>query len=411
MNANPSSPSAQPLAVRDFRLLWLGESVSLLGDQFYLVGLPWLTLRLGGDGLALGTVLMTAAVPRALFMLLGGAVSDRLSPRRVMLASNLLRAVAVGLLTALAAAGALQLAHVYLLAVLFGTVDAFYHPSLMTIVPSIVPRERLESANALVQGSEQLAMLLGPAFAGVVIAAAGLTPAFGIDALTFLFTLTTLLAMRVPASIRAGDGTNVLQQIGSGMRYAFRTPSMRVMLISVAFLNLAIAGPAGVGLPLLAHQRFGGAAAFGVMMSVFGGSTLLGALLAGSALRRVPLGRLMVGAPLLFAAALGAVGVAGRLPLVLAALAVMGLGAGALNVRAIAWLQGRTDAAFRGRVMSLVMFASVGLAPLSLAGAGVLVGHGFVLLFSSAAALMLLVTLVVATTQGLRGLDTAPAAA
>ena len=203
----------------------------------------------------------------------------------------------------------------------------------------------------------------------------------------------------------------MLQQIGSGLRYAFRTPSMRVMLISVAFLNLAITGPAGVGLPLLADQRFGGAAAFGVMMSVFGGSTLLGALLAGSALRRVPLARLMVGAPLLFAAALGAVGVADRLPLVLAALAVMGLGAGALNVRAIAWLQGRTDAAFRGRVMSLVMFASVGLAPLSLAGAGVLVGQGFVLLFSSAAALMVLVTLLVVTTRGLRGLDTAPAAA
>jgi len=338
-------------------------------------------------------------------------VSDRLSPRRVMVASNLLRAMAVGLLTALAAAGALHLAHVYLLAAMFGTVDAFYHPSLLAIVPSLVARERLESANALVQGSEQLAMLLGPALAGVVIAAAGLTTAFGIDALTFLFTLTTLLAMRVPAPSREGDERNMLQQIGSGLRYAFRTPSMRVMLIAVAFLNLAITGPAGVGLPLLAHQRFGGAAAFGVMMSAFGGSTLIGALLAGSALRRVPLGRLMVGAPLLFAAALATVGVVERLPLLLAALATMGLGAGALNVRAIAWLQGRTDPAFRGRVMSLVMFASVGLAPLSLAAAGALVGYGFVPLFSGAAALMVLVTLLVVTTRGLRGLDQAPAAA
>jgi len=148
-----------------------------------------------------------------------------------------------------------------------------------------------------------------------------------------------------------------------------------------------------------------------VMMSAFGGSTLIGALLAGSALRRVPLGRLMVGVPLLFAAALGTVGMAERLPLLLAALAVMGLGAGALNVRAIAWLQGRTDDAFRGRVMSLVMFASVGLAPVSLAGAGALVGYGFVPLFTAAAALMVLVTLLVVTTRGLRGLDRAPAAA
>ncbi len=411
MNTNAPQNAARPLAVRNFRLLWLGETVSLLGDQFYLVGLPWLTLRLGGDGLALGTVLMAAAVPRALFMLLGGALSDRLSPRNVMVASNLLRGLAVALLTALVAAGALQLGHVYLLAVLFGTVDAFYHPSLLAMVPSLVARERLEGANALVQGSEQLAMLLGPALAGLVIAATGLSTAFGIDALTFLFTVSTLLAMRVPAPRREDAAPNMLRQIASGLRYAFETPALRVMLVAIALLNLAIAGPAGVGLPLLAHQRFGGAAVFGVMMSAFGGSTLVGALLAGSALRRVPLGRLMVGAPLLFAGALGVVGVAQRLPLLLAALAVMGLGAGALNVRAVAWLQGRTDPAFRGRVMSLVMFASVGLAPLSLAGAGVLVGYGFAPLFAGAAALMVLVTAVVVLGRGLRGLDPAPAAA
>jgi MFS family permease len=411
MNTNAPQSAAKPLAVRNFRLLWLGETVSLLGDQFYLVGLPWLTLRLGGDGLALGTVLMTAAVPRALLMLLGGAVSDRLSPRNVMLASNLLRGLAVALLTALVAGGALQLAHVYVLAVLFGTVDAFYHPSLLALVPSLVARERLESANALVQGSEQLAMLLGPALAGLVIAATGLSTAFGIDALTFLFTVSTLLAMRVPARTHDEEAPNMLRQIGTGLRYAFQAPALRVMLVAVALLNLAIAGPAGVGLPLLAHQRFGGAAVFGLMMSVFGGSTLVGALLAGSAFRRVPLGKLMAGAPLLFAGALGVVGVAQQVPPLLAALAVMGLGAGALNVRAVAWLQGRTDPAFRGRVMSLVMFASVGLAPLSLAGAGLLVGYGFAPLFAGAAGLMVLVTLVVVLSGGLGGLEPAPGAA
>jgi MFS family permease len=410
MNAS-QTPSARPLAVRNFRLLWLGETVSVLGDQFYLVGLPWLTLRLGGDGFTLGAVLMTAAVPRALLMLLGGAVSDRFSPRQLMLASNVLRAMAVGVLTWLVAAGTIEIVHVYLLAALFGTVDALYHPSLMTIVPSLVARDRLEAANALVQGSEQLALLVGPALAGVLIAASGLAPAFGVDALTFLFTVSTLLAMRVPA--RAGDReeASVFQQIRSGLRYAFRAPAMRAMLLAVALLNLAITGPAAVGLPLLAEQRFGGAASFGVMMSAFGGSTLVGALLAGSLLRRLPLGRLMTLAPLLFAGALAAVGFAVTLPTALTALAVMGLGAGALNVRAVAWLQGATDPAYRGRVMSLVLFAAVGLSPLSLVAAGALTKYGFPLLFSAGAGLMVLVTLMAMANRPMRTLGSASVSA
>jgi len=410
MNASATS-GPRPLAVRNFRLLWLGETVSLLGDQFYLIGLPWLTLRVGGDGFTLGAVLMTAAVPRALFMLLGGAISDRLSPRAVMLVSNVLRALAVGVLTFLVASGAIRLTHIYLLAAVFGTVDAFYHPSLMAIVPSLVSRDRLESANALVQGSEQLSMLVGPAVAGVVIAAAGLTPAFGVDVLTFLFTVTTLLAMRVGKRAPAGVGENVLEQIGSGMRYAFREPAMRVMLISVALLNLAITGPASVGLPLLAEQRFGGAAAFGLMMSAFGGSTLVGALLAGSVLKRVRLGRLMVLAPLIFAAALAGVGFATSLPAAVTALAAMGLAAGALNVRAIAWLQGETEPGYRGRVMSLVMFASVGLAPLSLVVAGAVIGYGFAPLYLGAAVLTVAATALAGATREVRSLGAVAAEA
>src|SRR5919106_3360853 len=90
----------RPLRIRDFRLLFSGETVSVLGDQFHFVALAWLALQLTGSGLALGTVLMTAAIPRAAFMLIGGAFSDRFSPRTLMLASNAIRAVLVGVLAA-----------------------------------------------------------------------------------------------------------------------------------------------------------------------------------------------------------------------------------------------------------------------------------------------------------------------
>src|SRR5262245_47794472 len=90
-----------PLAVRDFRFLWLGEGVSILGTQFHLVALPWLVLSLTGSSLALGTVLMAASIPRALFMLGGGALADRFSPRFMMLLSNFGRGVLAALLTSL----------------------------------------------------------------------------------------------------------------------------------------------------------------------------------------------------------------------------------------------------------------------------------------------------------------------
>src|SRR3954468_2519924 len=85
-----------PLRTRHFRNLWLGSTVSLIGDQFYLVALPWLVLELTGSGLAVGTMLMVAAVPRAVLMLMGGALSDRFAPRRILLATTWIRMVLVG---------------------------------------------------------------------------------------------------------------------------------------------------------------------------------------------------------------------------------------------------------------------------------------------------------------------------
>src|SRR4051812_3499184 len=92
----PEAPSPHPLRDSRFRRLWAGSAISLAGDQFYLVALPWVVLQLTGSALAMGTILMTAAIPRAVLMLMGGAIADRTSPRRVLLATAAGRTVAVG---------------------------------------------------------------------------------------------------------------------------------------------------------------------------------------------------------------------------------------------------------------------------------------------------------------------------
>lgn len=113
-NERNVSPLQRVLRQRNFRLLWIGEGISLLGDQFYMIALPWLVLKMTGDALAVGGVLAVAAIPRALFMLIGGAFTDRFSPRTVMLGSNLLRMIIVTLLTVLVIAGSTNLWMLYI---------------------------------------------------------------------------------------------------------------------------------------------------------------------------------------------------------------------------------------------------------------------------------------------------------
>src|SRR6187431_3127725 len=131
-------------AVRDFRLLWFGEAVSALGDQFAMVALPWLALLLTGSAFALGTVLAAMAIPRAVFMLIGGAYVDRLSPRRVMLISNAVRFAAMTSLGVIVLAGAAQLWMLYVFALVFGVADAFFYPAQTAITPELVEGEQLQ---------------------------------------------------------------------------------------------------------------------------------------------------------------------------------------------------------------------------------------------------------------------------
>lgn len=385
----------RPLRSRDFRLLFAGETVSVLGDQFHFVALAWLALQLTGSGLALGTVLMTAAIPRAVFMLVGGAFSDRFSPRSLMLVSNAIRAVVVGILAALVLGGNAELWHLYLLAGIFGVVDAFFYPALSTIVPMLVPNRQLAPANALVQGAQQIMGLVGPALAGVMIALVNTGPAFAIDAASFGVAAVALLLIaggrRHADPAAAGDRPSMLSSIGGGVRAAWADPAVRSLVILIAAFNFAFTGPISVGLAFLADHRFdGGSAAFGLLFSAFGGGAVLGAIGSGSIPRPPRLGLIFMAIAFALGIGLALIGLAPSLPVALAILGVMGVLIGFINVQAIAWLQSRIPDELRGRVMSLVTLGSVGLAPVSLAIAGVLVDLGAVtLVFVAAGAIVI----------------------
>lgn len=415
------------LRVRNFRLLWIGEAISLLGDQFHLIALPWLVLQLTGSSLAMGMVLAVAGIPRALFMLVGGALTDRFSPRGLMLASNLLRLGLVAVLAALVLVGRINLGMLYLFALTFGLMDAFFYPAQSAIVPQLVGKEHLQAANSLTQGTAQLSLFAGPVLAGTVIALLnggsasidgesvpglrGLAFAFAFDAFTFLMSALTLWLIRIECdegqTTEASDERGVLASIREGLYYVWSNPGLRTLFLVVAAINLLVNGPFFVGIPVLADSRFlGGAAAFGIIMSAYGGGSLLGIILAG-ALPSPPL-RYLATILLAITSGLG-VGIAllGFVPSTpVAALDALMMGTvnGYVFILFITWLQRRTPRTMLGRMMSLLMFAAVGLNPVSMALSGALVELNVVALFVGAGALMAAITLLSAFHPNVRAL-------
>ena len=385
MNPADEAAPSSPLAIRDFRLLWLGESISALGDQFALIALPWLALVLTGSALALGGVLALMGVPRALLMLVGGVWVDRLSPRRIMLASNAVRLTAIGVLGLVVLAGAAQLWMLYAFALVLGVADAFFYPAQTSIVPELVEPSQLQRANGIIQGTAQATVLIGPAVAGVAIAAlgadashvgmTGIAVALLIDALSFLASIGALWLIR-GRHVAPAETTPMLAAIREALRFVWDWPTLRVIVLVSLLANLLIVGPIEVGLPVLVYLRLPeGAAAYGVIMSAFGGGSLLG-YAAAAALAPPPPARLGPVVMLVLAVsgfAIAAMAFVDSTIVGVALSAVSGASLGYGNLLGITWIQARVPKQLMGRVMSLLMVASMGLVPISELVAGAFV--------------------------------------
>jgi len=398
-----------PLAISHFRNLWLGSAVSLFGDQFYLVALPWLVLQLTGSSLALGAILMMAAVPRAALMLAGGALTDRFSPRRVLMATATARTLLVGAVAVLVWLKIIHLWHLYALSLLFGVADAFSFPAGSALMPTLVAPQQLPAANSVFASTAHLSGMLGPAPAGIVVKAWGIAQAFFLDALSFLFVIAALWRIpepaRLPASAAAARRPSMLHSIREGLRYVMNDPTLRSLVLLIAALNFCVSGPVSVGLATMAKFRFASATAFGTLLSCFSGGALSGMLLAGLVKRPPRRGVLLVAISFLMGLGLVTIGLSYRLVPIALTLALMGVGAGFVNVQIVSWMQARAERQVLGRVMSVVMFSAVGLLPMSLLAAGAVAQKHLGMLFLGAGALMLTVGAVAGLTSGVRDIE------
>ena len=411
-------------ANRDFKLLFFGSTVSALGDQFTLVALPWLVLKLTGDPAALGLVLAAMALPRAIFMLIGGAVVDRMSPRRVLLVARAVNAAFITLLAALVMTGAIHMWLVYVVSLGVGISTAFVYPAGTSIMPQLVEKEQLRASNAMFMGMRQICMFVGPVLAGFVIAggshaaptglqdATGMGWAFTIDAASFIFSLVSLWMVRIhtdyhPPKTEGG----VMGDVVKGLQGIWADVSLRAFILYVSAVSVFVGGPIQVGLPVLADTRLDmGAASLGILMTANGGGIIVGSILSGvgSRLARGRLGIMVLSIDFTVGLAVLALTQVHTTLSGAMLLALTGLLGGIAQISVFTWIQQRVPQAMLGRTMSVVMLGFLGLGPLSAAVAGALLKFvSLTVLFGGSGIILSAIALFCLTRPSLRSIGTA----
>jgi len=361
----------EPLKLRDFRLLWTGMAVSMLGDGIYLVAVAFQAYSLDNDPSALALVGFAWTGAMVVFLLIGGVVSDRLPRRRVLMAADAGRAVVLAIIGLLSVTGALHLWMLVVLAGFYGVGEAFFGPAFSALIPEIVPEPQLIGANAVEHSVRPVAaQMAGPAIGGAVVAAVGAGTGFLIDAATFAVSFACIAAMHVK-EIPAGRGPGALRELGAGLRYVRSQPWLWATLLGASLSLLVFWGPEEVLIPYIVKNDMGGTAAdFGVVVAVAGLGGALGSVFMGR--RDLPRRPVNV--------TYWAFGF-GCFPLTLYAIAtqtwhLMLIGfaiAFMFSAGMVIWstmMQTRVPRELRGRVTSLDWFVSIGLVPVSLALTG-----------------------------------------
>ncbi len=272
-------PLLGPLGEGPFRMLWLGQTTSAVGDAMIPVAIAFAVIHLGGDAAGIGLVLTAFTVPRLVFILVGGVWADRLPRQLVMLASDVVRgAVEVGF-AILLLSGRAELWHLAAGAAVIGAASAFFVPASSGLIPQVVSPARLQQGNALMSLSRGATGIIGPSVSGLLVATVGVGWVFAIDAATFVVSTISLLLLRVPRSVERAPHESFLAELAAGWREVASRTWLRTALVAFGVSNVCLA-PFFVLGPFVAERSLGGATDWGLIVTAqaFGG--LLGGVVA-----------------------------------------------------------------------------------------------------------------------------------
>jgi MFS family permease len=253
------------LKERPFRLLWLGQTASAIGDSLIPVALAFAALEVDGSASGLGLVLASLSVSRVAWTLVAGVWADRLPRRVVMIAADWVRAGVQAVVSFALVTGVAELWMLVITSVLFGTASAFFGPATTGLVREIVSSDRLQQANALTSLSRSSVQIFGPALSGVLVAAFSPGWVFAVDAASFVASAGFLLAIRVPATSRPAR-RRFLADLAEGWHEVASRPWLRASLVAFAVTNFPLAAFPVLG-PVVAKEELGGAGDWGVVLT------------------------------------------------------------------------------------------------------------------------------------------------
>ncbi|MGW6917009.1 MFS transporter [Kitasatospora sp. NPDC054939] len=388
------------MELRDFRFLWAGQAVSAVGDQLFNVAVSLRVIESGGDAGDVGLVIGARMLASVLFALLGGVWADRVPRRRAMLLADAFRLVAITVVVL----GAFDTATLSLavLTFLVGSGEAFFRPAYGGLVPSLVPEDRLLSANVWRGSMESAAAVVGPALGGVLVATVGTRAAFAVNAATFAVSLLCVLAVTEPPLDRSASRSSVLQETREGLAAVRRVPWVAALLAMTAVQTMLVVAPHMVLLPVITQEEFAGPSTYGLVIAMFSLSGFVGTILVGRMQLKHPgttamvFNALFVTVPLVLLTPFS-------LWWVVAGYMLAGFAMMPFNTLLHTALQRQFPPSLLGRVSSVDWMCSLALLPLGLAVVGPLadaVGRTTVLVV--AAGVQLGAALLVLTVPGVR---------
>ncbi|MFF3510549.1 MFS transporter [Streptomyces sp. NPDC002573] len=365
------APVAERPAHRDGNVLrWLAAyTSSMVGDNVYYLALSWAAVQAGSPAQA-GTVTAASALPRALLMLGGGVVADRLGPRKVVLGSDAVRCVAVLGVAGLLCATRPGLWPLFLVSLVFGTVDAVFMPAVGALPARVTSRDQL----ARVQGMRALAIrfasVVGAPLGGLGVALGGAAAAFGLAGLLIAVSVPMLVFVRIrelpPDDAPRTPPTTAWRDLLAGLRHIRRHRVLAPLVLTIALGDLGFVGPLNLGLTLLADERGWGAAGIGWVLAGFGTGAGAVSLLLTVRGRLPHAGRVLAYAIIAGSVAIGALAYVPGVAAAAGVALLIGLLTGLSGVMCGALLQTQSDPAYLGRVTAVSSLVSLGFAPLSM---------------------------------------------
>ncbi len=350
------------LGVRNFRLYFTGQIVSVSGAWMQRVAQAWLVLDLTGSGTAVGGVTALQFLPLLIAAPFGGVVADRVDKRRMLFVTQSLAGLTAATLGLLVLTDRVELWMVYALAFMLGTVGSFDNPARQSFVMEMVGREHITNAVALNSVMVNGARILGPAVAGVLIVTVGIAACFLLNAASYLALLTALALMRPQELDQPDRQPRRRGQLRDGLAYAAGEPLLRTILLVMAVIGL-FAYEFEVTLPLLARFTFDGDAdTFGLMFAAMGIGAVVGGLHTATRTDREP--QSLVTIAVVFGVAIAAVAIAPTLWLAIAGLLVVGGAGTSFLAFSNALLQLHARPEMRARVLSLRAVAFLGMRPI-----------------------------------------------